>query len=309
MGVSLLRTMVARALGITVHRPFPKFSSRRARLTTTERGRPGEKVILLSDAFARYIEPETGQAALDILSACGFDVQVLPILGAGASFLSKGFIDRARSHAARLLDFLNQADPERKAPIVGIEPPEIYTFKHEYIDLLPERAGEILQRTANVWVLEEYLLRTDEFHSLRIAKKGRFVNASENTASRKVFFHPHCHQRAEGLAPDGLPAGTSATLELLRSCDYDVQLMDTGCCGMAGTFGYEAEHYDLSMKIGELQLFPQIRKFSSSNLSSQFASSGAACRMQIQQGTGVGAVHPILLVAQQVREWKRHDPG
>jgi Fe-S oxidoreductase len=130
----------------------------------------------------------------------------------------------------------------------------------------------------------------------------------QNTVSRKVFFHPHCHQRAEGLAPDGLPAGTSATLELLRACGYDVELMDTGCCGMAGTFGYEAEHYELSMKIGELKLFPQIRYFSSGNDSSHFASSGAACRMQIQQGTGVGAVHPLLLVAKRVREWKRHDP-
>jgi len=317
MEMPVIKNLVAQILGITPHRPFPKFSQNRAVLTT-EPQRHGEKkrrVIFLSDAFARYIEPETEQAALDILSCCGFDVHVLPILGAGASFLSKGFIDQARRHAARVLDLLNQADPTRAAPIVGIEPPEIYAFKHDYVDLLPERAEEINQRLQGVWFLDEFLLRSDEFNRLR-------VGSMEQTVTEKIKFHPHCHQRAEGPASDGLPNGTSATVELLRSCGYEVELMDTGCCGMAGTFGYEAEHYELSMKVGELKLFPNLRelapsqpppnpqtnirllaKESNADLGEVPAravgvvSSGAACRMQIRQGTGVEAIHPIVLIA------------
>jgi Fe-S oxidoreductase len=134
-----------------------------------------------------------------------------------------------------------------------------------------------------------------------------------------MCFHPHCHQRAEGPSSDGLPNGTNATLELLRSCGYEVELMDTGCCGMAGTFGYEAEHYELSMKVGELKLFPKVRELEAENSESgnrnssivnrqypagtmsSMVSSGAACRMQIWQGTGVEAVHPIMLIADFVK--------
>ena len=108
---------------------------------------------------------------------------------------------------------------------------------------------------------------------------------------------------------DGLPSGTNATVELLRSCGYDVELMDTGCCGMAGTFGYEAEHYDLSMKVGELKLFPKIRESKMESLVSEtrLLSSGAACRMQIQQGTGVTAIHPIVLIEALLNEVESHD--
>ena len=343
MELPWFKKLATQILGITPHRPFPKFSQNRAALTTETRRHVGKKrIIFLSDAFARYLEPETEQAALDILSCCGFDVQVLSILGAGASFLSKGFIDQARGYAARVLDLLNQIDPAREVAVVGLEPPEIYTFKHDYADLLPEREGEIDQRVSKVWLLDEFLLRSDEFKNLRVAKTDQEVYiknsqltneqetlapyASAGVASSlksaprndgvKIMFHPHCHQRAEGPAPDGLPNGTSATIELLRVCGYDVDLLDTGCCGMAGTFGYEAEHYDLSMKVGELKLFPLLRELKRvtdetsnrqspmHNYQSKVVSSGAACRLQIQQGTGVKAIHPIMLVADVLKDDK-----
>lgn len=112
----------------------------------------------------------------------------------------------------------------------------------------------------------------------------------------KVMFQPHCHQRAEGLAEDGLPSGANATVELLRSCGFEVEVLDTGCCGMAGTFGYEAEHYDLSMQVGELKLFPALRQSKTGNRKSRVVATGAACRMQIGQGAGIEAAHPIILV-------------
>lgn len=310
MGVPAIKNLVARILGMTAQRPFPKFSSRRAKLISEPRRTPRTpRVIFLADPFARYIEPETEQAALDILSCCGFDVQVLPILGAGASFLSKGFIEQAQQHAARVLDLLNQVDPACEVPIVGIEPPEIYALKHDYVDLLPKRVEEIKRRVVNVRLLDEFLVRSSDFNDLRIAGMERITGSENNTTRRKVNFHPHCHQRAEGPSSDGVPNGTDATIELLRSCGYDVELMDTGCCGMAGTFGFEAEHYDVSMRVGELKLFPKIREWkvensgsvgrqsSIVNRRSEIVSSGAACRMQIRQGTGAEAIHPIILVA------------
>ena len=305
MSVAPLRKIAAKTLGITQRRPFPKFASKRAKIEP-QSSQSTQRVIFLSDPFTRYIEPETEQAAFDTLSICGFDVHVLPILGAGASFLSKGFIDQARAHAARVLDFLNQIDPSSEATIVGIEPPEIYALKHDYLDLLPERAEEIQWRVDHAWLLDEFLVRSTEFKNLRVANMERLHSFGNAISERKVHFHPHCHQRAQGLAPDGLPNGTNATLELLRSCGYDVELMDTGCCGMAGTFGYEAEHYELSMKVGELKVFPQIRELGTRDKELKLVSSGAACRLQIRQGTGVGAVHPIVLVANQLQEWKSH---
>ena len=152
MEIPVVKKVFANILGITDKRPFPKFVNRRSRI-----GRPvaegvsrpgrdnpnGKKAIFVPDAFSRYIEPETEQAALDILSRCGYDVHVLPVIGAGATFLSKGFIDEAGRHAAKVLDALNEIDPAREVSIVGIEPPEIYCLKHDYVDLLSQREDEI----------------------------------------------------------------------------------------------------------------------------------------------------------------------
>jgi FAD/FMN-containing dehydrogenase/Fe-S oxidoreductase len=335
MDVPPIKNLFAKVLGITPHRPFPRFSNRRSHFQRELHSGSGKTVIFLSDAFARYIEPETEQAALEILSACGLEVHVFPILGAGAAFLSKGFVDQACAHAARILDLLNKIDPAREMSVVGLEPPEIYTLKHDYIDLHPERESEIRQRMDKAWLLDEFLLRSPAFDNLRVANIERLNLVGE--AAKKVSFHPHCHQRAQGPSQDGLPNGTNATLELLRSCGYEVELMDTGCCGMAGTFGYEAEHYEISMKIGELRLFPSLRELAPTARMGTLSkakqrvqipksdekeahtdhdrvgfggggvgvvSSGAACRMQIKQGTGLEALHPIVLVAKRIQEWK-----
>ncbi|MGE5462144.1 MAG: FAD-binding and (Fe-S)-binding domain-containing protein, partial [Syntrophothermus sp.] len=320
MEIEPVRKLFVRILGITDRRPFPQFKrqTRHARLSEAmdlpaSTGKP--RVIFLPDAFARYLEPETEQAALEILHRCRLDVHILPVIGAGASLYSKGFIGAAQDHAARVLDALNKMDPSGNAALVGIEPPEVYFFKDEYMDLLPGRSSEIEGRLKNTWLLDEFLLRSKEFNDLRIVSMSERDNP-ENNPKRSMRFHPHCHQRAEGLSSDGYPAGTAATLDLLRSCGYEVELLDTGCCGMAGTFGYEAEHYELSMKVGELKLFPMLRhsegknssldtgtqESSIKNQNSRVLSSGAACRMQIRQGTGVEAIHPILLVANFLKE-------
>lgn len=231
---------------------------------------------------------------------CGYDVRVLPIIGAGASLLSKGFVDSARRHARKTLELVNQLDPAREAFIVGVEPPEMYLLKNDYVDLLPDRSEEALQRAQKVWLLDEFLLRSKIFDILRV---GTLANQNLlEDQKQKIKFHPHCHQRAEGPSADGIASGAKASVELLSACGYEVELSYAGCCGMAGTFGFEAEHYEISMKIFEIFASRETEskewnvdrgKSSIENRQSQIVSTGAACRMQIQHGLGINARHPI----------------
>ena len=340
------KRLIARLLGLAKERALPRIVKRRVNLSrepemasAAKNLNPREetlrfaqndtqKVIFLPDVFSRYIEPQVEDAALEVLTMCGYDVRVLPIVGAGASLLSKGFVDAARRHAEKTLELLNQVDPAREAFIVGVEPPEIYLLKHDYIDLLPDHEDEIQARESKVWLMDEFLLRSSEFNAVRVANlelqnpsrgtnqkkdnRGSFrginTDRSECASNDRLYFHPHCHQRAEGPSADGISSGAFASVELLRACGYDVELSDAGCCGMAGTFGYEAEHYALSMKIfermesrGTLRGEWRVESGKSSipfghdveNRKSQIVSTGAACRIQVKHGMGITARHPI----------------
>ncbi|MFZ1043701.1 MAG: FAD-linked oxidase C-terminal domain-containing protein [Anaerolineales bacterium] len=286
---SLTKTMVARIVRVAPERPFPKFTRKRA-MAARNGNRP--KVIFLSDPYARYVEPQVEQSAFDILNLLGFDVCVLPVVSAGAALISKGFLGAARRHAMKVLDALNIIDPECSLPIIGTEPPEIYSLKHDYLDLLPARRDELSRRVEKVWLLEEFLIRSEAFKSV--------CSRLEINKLLKVIFHPHCHQRAEGHSADGFSSGVDATIQALSACGYDVDLLEVGCCGMAGTFGYEAEHYDLSIKVAELKLLPSLRALDSKSRSWVIASTGAACRMQIAQGTGLQTEHPLMLVRERL---------
>jgi len=297
MGNTLFKKITSMILAITPQRPFPVFSRQ---IATVDSKAQGERIFFLSDSFSHYVEPQVEQSAFDILAACGYDVRVLPVIGARAALLSKGLLPAAQRHAGKMLDALNQADPTCETAIIGIEPPEIYALKHDYADLLPARKDEIAARAAHTWLLDEFLLRSEKFALLRDRISGPNNSAEKN--KQKIKFQPHCHQRAEGPAQDGMPSGSNATVELLQLHGYDVELIDAGCCGMAGTFGYETEHYELSMKVGELKLFPQIREWRKSGSEVEIVSTGAACRMQIQQGAKVKASHSIELIANILKQ-------
>ena len=288
-GNLLTKSMAARIMKIAPERPFPKFTRKRA-MTAQSGNRP--KVIFLSDPYARYVEPQVEQSAFDILNILGFDVYVLPVVSTGAALISKGFLDAARRHAIKVLDALNKIDPECSWPIIGTEPPEIYSFKQDYLDLIPERDDEISRRVDKVWLLEEFLVRSKAFKALG--------SRAEMNNLPNVKFHPHCHQRAEGPSADGFPTGVDATVQALRTCGYEVELLDVGCCGMAGTFGYETEHYDLSIKVGEMKLLPTLRALGATSKSWVIVSTGAACRMQITQGTGLQVQHPLMLLRERL---------
>ncbi len=300
MQMNWSRRLIARALGMAEERAFPalagstrahKRPDRRARKHTGRQVERGE-VIFLSDVFSRYIEPEVEEAAIEILSVLGYEVNILPTIGGGASLLSKGFVEAARRHAEKVLREIQALDGGAALSVVGCEPAEVYCLKHEYRALLPGRRAEVESLARRTWLVEEFVLRA--------ANSDKFLPAS-NTKGR-IVFHPHCHQRAEGPADDGLPSGVSATVEMLKLCGFDVEALDAGCCGMAGTFGFEAEHYDLSMRVGELGVLPKLRQLQSGAGKSQITSTGAACRMQIRHGTGIAARHPLMAVRDALRE-------
>lgn len=285
-----VRRTIAHALQITPERPFPEFHFRRA--TVHRKAASRMRVIFLPDTFSHYVEPHIEQAAFDILDLLGFQVEILPVIGAGAALMSKGMLSAARRHAARLTAAWRRLDPDGVIPVVGVEPPELYALRNDFIDLLPSDAGNVAKRAGNVWLLDEFLLRSGQLGNLRIV-------TNEDV---RVYFHPHCHQRAERPAEDGYPSGVQATVKVLQVCGYSVEVIDAGCCGMAGTFGYEAGHYKLSMEVGELRLFPFLRALGSTGLNREVVATGAACRMQIVQGTGMPAEHPIMLVRQALQK-------
>ena len=287
--------LIARMAGITDKRPFPMFVGGYAgkqvnRHTSTQVKAGDRQVIFLSDVFSRYMEPEVERAALSLLRAAGVEVQVLPVIGAGASLLSKGFLVAARRHAETVLDAIKVRDGASALSVVGCEPPEVYCLKHEYAALLPERRAEIESLSRRAWLVDEFLLRSDNFDMLRVASKENEPNVQPS--KQKISLHPHCHQRAEPPADDGLPTGVAATESLLRAIGFDVEVMEAGCCGMAGTFGYDAEHYELSMQVGELGVLPKARQ------AERLVSTGAACRLQIRHGADKEATHPLVLIAE-----------
>ncbi|MCC7118942.1 MAG: FAD-binding protein [Anaerolineales bacterium] len=287
MQTKWINKLIAKTLGITDQRPLPKFASWRPR--TPQNLRQNQKIVIfLSDVFSEYIEPEVKEAALDLLRYFGYEVKELALVGSGASLLAKGFVEQAKAHANQILDELKSLGAGATISVVGCEPPEVYCLKQEYGALLPERKAELESIAKNVWMVDEFILR--------VATLGDLENNLElNKATQnkeKIFFHPHCHHRASGVGTAGQPTGPLATLEVLRRLGFEVELSDAGCCGMAGTFGYDANHYELSMQVGELKLLPKVRALKNENCA--VASSGSACRIQIRDGAGRLAKHPLV---------------
>jgi len=294
-----------RCIGVSEKRALPSFARsrlrsewKRASVKTGKKKGNSEKVLFLSDAFNEYFYPEVGLAALRALEQAGCEVELIPIIGAGRTLVSKGMLKSARAHAKRLVDVISRLDPKDEAAIVGVEPSEVLTLCDEYLDLLAqdERVRSIAHRSLTI---EEYLIRpkNDQIKIMRIANIAS--NESFNPINLKyqnqtnVILHGHCYQKARPPHTDNHPVGVEATVKMLTEAGYRVQVMDTGCCGMAGAFGYENEHLEMSLKVGELSLFPVIRKADPDSL---VVASGVSCRSQIEDGTGRRAYHPVELL-------------
>jgi Fe-S oxidoreductase len=288
------RLMAERWLGISAARPLPRFQRqdlrswfrrRPARATPASQG----ELIFLADSFTTFTEPSIGSAAIELLELAGWQVRFEGTGCCGRASLSKGLVDQARRMAADMADRLGES-AARGVPIVGVEPSCLLTLRDEYSTLLPDdpRAQAIAAATR----LPEELL-------LEAIAADRLILPKENGSSRRILFHGHCHQKAL--------AGTSATTALLRSIPgAEVIEVDAGCCGMAGSFGFEAEHYELSMSIGELRLFPAIRAEARETI---IAATGVSCRQQIEHGTGRPARHPLEVIRQVLLAPSSTRPG
>lgn len=279
-------------VGLSKSRTLPKLS----RTTLRDQARPyiestaESDCLLLSDAFNEYFYPETGLDALKVLKAIGYRVKILSTIGAGRTLISKGFLVQAKRHAQHLVGEINRIDPTGKLPVIGLEPSEIYTLRDEYLDMFPND-GRVEELSQRAYMVDEFLVRPDANGSPRLSK---LISQNTTNIKRKdVLLHGHCYQKAQTPAKDGFPIGVAATVAMLEGVGYSVTTIDDGCCGMAGAFGYEAEHYSLSMKIGELALIPAIKGSNHSIV----AAAGISCKSQIEDGTERSAVHPISLLA------------
>ena len=306
-GKMVFRRLAAKLFGITEKRALPKFGyagfNQKNNLAGKAKLEEGNRIIndvclFLPDAFSHYFEPDVEAAAFQVLKACGVKVMVLPIYGAGRTLLSKGFIEPARNHALRLINEIRRLDPEGKLAVIGLEPSEIYTLRDDLIDLLPDCTDDVAALSNRAWLLDEYLVRPSQGNGQIRILNALSPDINSNKGS-KVIVHGHCYQKAQHSHVDGGPVGVDATVYLLRSSGYNVELLNTGCCGMAGAFGYEAEHYDVSMQVGELELFPEIRQIVI-NDNPAIVAVGTSCRSQILDGTSIKAHHSVVMVAKKL---------
>jgi Fe-S oxidoreductase len=245
------------------------------RRTQTGAGSRGD-VVFLADSFTTYTEPAVGRAAIELLEAAGWRVRLESAGCCGRSSISKGLLDRARGMAEAMVERL-ASEAERGVPIVGCEPSCLLTLREEHLSLLPDdpRAKVVAGQAR---LAEELLVEAIDDGALRL-------DPASPVSGRPIVFHGHCHQKAL--------AGTAATVALLeRIPGAQVTELDAGCCGMAGSFGFETEHYELSMQIGESRLFPALRAADAGAL---VAATGVSCRQQISHGAGRRAWHPVEL--------------
>lgn len=236
----------------------------------------GERsVYIFIDELLNYNEPEIGVTTVRLLDKLGYDVRFIDHAGSGRSFLSKGLLEEARDLARKNVAIFDKLITPA-TPLIGVEPSAILTFRDEYPDLLRGEQKAAAQRiAASTFMIEEFLAKElDAGHiDVSLFKKEK----------KLVKLHGHCQQKA-------LSSLTPVKKILTALGGHEVHLIPSGCCGMAGSFGYEKEHFDLSMQIGELVLFPAVRKQPEEVI---IAAAGVSCRHQIKDGTGRRAVHPI----------------
>lgn len=232
-------------------------------------------VYLFADEFTNYNESDIGIKAVMLLERLGYEVIIPRHRESGRTFLSKGLIRSARKIAVRNILMLRDVITEER-PLVGIEPSALLAFRDEY----PEMAGKALE--ADAQRLASAALLIEEFICREI-DRGNISPDCFTDRPAKVLLHGHCQQKAI--------ASTAPTIRMLSlPVNYTVEEINDGCCGMAGAFGYEKEHYDLSMKIGEMVLFPAVRAASGETI---ITAPGTSCRHHIADGTGKKALHPV----------------
>lgn len=233
------------------------------------------KVYLFCDEFTNFNDTETGIKAILLLEKIGYEVVIPKHEESGRAWLSKGLIRDAKKIANKNISLLSPLVTQ-ETPLIGIEPSAILTFRDEYIDLASEENLSAAKSLAkNVFTIDEFIAREMD--------NGNIDENLFTKEKRSIMLHGHCHQKA-------LSSVTTSARIMSFPINYSVETIPSGCCGMAGSFGYEKEHYQLSMNIGELVLFPSVRRQASDVI---IAAPGTSCRHQIKDGTGRKSYHPV----------------
>jgi Fe-S oxidoreductase len=285
-----LAALSERLTGLSARRSLPRW--RGDPFTADAEGSPSAgaagEVVLWADTFDNWFEPDNLRAARKVLEAAGYRVHVARAgptddparpLCCGRTFLAAGLVDEARAEATRTIAALGPF-VDRGVPVVGLEPSCLLTLRDEFTALGLGAAADRV--AAQAMLFEEFLHREH--------RAGRLSLALGELPERQALLHGHCHQKAfDALRP------AEAVLALVPG--LKVRTIESGCCGMAGAFGYEAEHYDVSMKMGELSLLPAVREASADTL---IVADGTSCRHQIADGAGRRAVHVAVILARSL---------
>ena len=265
--------------GFTARRPLPKWASKP--FCDDEVGKSeAPHAVIFADSFNRYFEPENLRAAVEVLQAAGVSLDIVRAkagerpLCCGRTYLSVGLVDQARAEARRLVDALT-AYSEKGIAIIGLEPSCLLTLRDEIPALLPGAATAKIAE--NALMFEEYIARQKDNPDFQLNLKS---------PAPKVLLHGHCHQKAMQVVP-----AIEQTLALLP--DTAVEKIESSCCGMAGAFGYGADTYDVSLKMGELDVLPAARAAASDTI---IVADGTSCRHQIGDNTERNAIHVAQLL-------------
>jgi FAD/FMN-containing dehydrogenase/Fe-S oxidoreductase len=270
--------LAKKVLGVAVERSVPKLANQTLESWFKKHDPKKSKkiVYLFNDEFTNFYDAEIGIDAVILLEKLGYEVKTVAHDESGRSHISKGFLKEAKeicnNNIAVFKDIITA-----ETPLIGIEPSAILGFRDEYIRLADDK-GSAEKIAKNSFTFEEFLSQELE--------KGNIDRSLFTSETKTLKIHGHCHQKAL--------SGTHASFQVLNiPSNYSVSILNTGCCGMAGSFGYEKEHYKVSMQVGEDTLFPKIRNCSSDT---EIAAAGTSCRHQIFDGTKRLAKHPITLL-------------
>ncbi|MDC1539821.1 FAD-binding protein [Flavobacteriaceae bacterium] len=264
-------------IGVHPNRSLPSLNSTTLRqwFASYQQKEHVKKVYLFCDEYTNHYDVEIGKKSIILLNTLGYHVLMTAHSESARAYISKGFLKQAKAIATANIKTFN-ALINTTTPLLGIEPSAILGFRDEYPNLvdpvLKPKAENLAQ---NVFTIEEFLAHEMKANTIDVSKF--------TTASKTIYYHGHCHQKA-------LSSNSYALTTLAIPANFTVQTIDAGCCGMAGSFGFEKEHYELSQQIGEDRLFPALRAVDSSAL---VAASGTSCRHQIRDGLNKIALHPI----------------
>ncbi|MFN5439641.1 MAG: FAD-binding and (Fe-S)-binding domain-containing protein [Bacteroidota bacterium] len=272
--------LIKRLSGFAIKRSMPLISKQTLKSWYKENKdalltKSDKELYLFCDEFTNYNDAEIGIKAIKLLTQLGYAVKMVDHEESGRTWLSKGLVRKAKEIANKNIELFTSII-DAQTPLIGLEPSAILTFRDEYPDLATDQNLEEAKKLSNnVFFIDEFIAREID--------RGNITSSSFTQLDKSILLHGHCQQKAVGSVADSLKI-------LSLPVNFKVSSIPSGCCGMAGSFGYEKEHYDVSMKIGELVLFPAVRK---NHSNCTIAAPGTSCRHQIKDGTGVRALHTV----------------